>query len=64
MIVKMYTPLAFYKDTQSALFVLNTWHWQIGLNLVWLFQRDADNLPLETANDENDDELCGENNFH
>lgn len=27
-----------------------------------LFQNDADNLPLETANDdENDDELCDEN---
>ena len=63
MIVKMYTPLAFYKDIQSALFVLNTWHWQIGL-VVWLFQKDADNLPLETANDENDDELCDDNNCH
>ena len=33
-------------------------------HMVWLFQKDADNLPLETANDENDDELCDENNCH
>ena len=39
------------------------WHHSCGKPYVKKsFQKDADNLPLETANDdENDDELCDEN---
>ena len=63
MIVKKYTQVVFCKDMQNVLLLLDWIAWYHSSGKPYIkksFQNDTDNLPFETASENNDDDLCNE----